>query len=74
MVNPISCEQVWRQLSSYLDGDLDASVCPVMEDHIKTCPRCASVAAGMRNVIRLYGDERMVETTVTRTPMIFRRT
>ncbi len=61
MVDPISCEQVWRQISSYLDGDMDASVCHVMEDHIKTCPRCATVAAGMRNVVRLYGDERMIE-------------
>ena len=61
MVNPISCEQVWRQISSYMDGDLNASVCEDMDDHIKTCPRCATVAAGMRNVVRLYGDERMIE-------------
>jgi len=61
MVEPIGCEQVWRQISSYLDGDLDASACQVVENHIKTCPRCASVHAGMRNVVNLYRDERMIE-------------
>src|SRR5580704_16296873 len=32
-----------------------------MEEHFRTCQRCASVLAGTRNVIQLYGDERMLE-------------
>ncbi|HVI11214.1 MAG TPA: zf-HC2 domain-containing protein [Candidatus Binatia bacterium] len=57
----IQCEQVWREVSNYVDGDLDAALRLDMEEHIKTCPRCASVLAGVRNVVVLYGDERMLE-------------
>ena len=32
-----------------------------MDEHFKTCKRCASVLAGTRNVVQLYGDERMLE-------------
>ena len=32
-----------------------------MDEHFRTCKRCASVLAGTRNVVQLYGDERMLE-------------
>ena len=32
-----------------------------MDEHFGTCQRCSAVLAGTRNVIELYGDERMVE-------------
>jgi len=32
-----------------------------MDEHFGACPRCRSVLEGMRNVIRLYGDERMID-------------
>jgi len=32
-----------------------------MDEHFKVCKRCASVLAGTRNVVALYGDERMLE-------------
>ena len=32
-----------------------------MDEHFRTCKRCASVLEGTRNVIQLYGDERMIE-------------
>jgi hypothetical protein len=32
-----------------------------MEEHIRGCKRCAAVLEGTRNVIQLYGDERMSE-------------
>ena len=55
------CEQVWREISNYVDGDVDAGLRLAMDEHFKTCPRCASVLAGTRNVVKLYGDERMLE-------------
>jgi hypothetical protein len=57
----LSCEQVWREVSNYLDGDVDAALRPALEEHFRTCPHCASVQAGARNVVQLYGDERMLE-------------
>jgi hypothetical protein len=57
----VNCEQIWAQISSYIDGDLDATQRAALEEHVRTCKHCASVLAGMQNVIRLYGDERMLE-------------
>ncbi|MGA7925879.1 MAG: zf-HC2 domain-containing protein [Candidatus Sulfotelmatobacter sp.] len=57
----LNCELVWREVSNYVDGDVDAALRTSMEEHFRTCKRCASVLAGTRNVIQLYGDERMLE-------------
>jgi hypothetical protein len=32
-----------------------------MEEYIRGCRRCAAVLDGTRNVVQLYGDERMLE-------------
>lgn len=60
MVN-IDCEQVWREISNYLEGEVESSLCAVMDEHFLTCQRCRSVLEGTQNVIRLYSDERMIE-------------
>jgi Putative zinc-finger len=57
----LNCEQVWREISNYLDGELEAGVRSSMDQHFRACQRCASVLAGTRNVVQLYGDERMLE-------------
>lgn len=63
MVNrePINCEHVWREISNYIEGEVEPGLRAAMEDHIRSCKRCASVLEGTRNVLRLYGDERMIE-------------
>jgi len=57
----MNCEQVWREISNYIDGEVDATLRSAMDEHIRACKRCASVVAGTRNVVQLYGDERMLE-------------
>jgi len=63
MVNrePINCEQVRRELSDYLEGDVDSTLRASMDEHFRICKRCSSVLEGTRNVIQLYGDERMID-------------
>jgi hypothetical protein len=63
MVNheAMECEQIWREISNYIDGDVDEALGSTMNAHFRTCARCASVLAGTRNVVQLYGDERMLE-------------
>jgi len=56
-----NCETVWKEISNYIEGDLDAGLRAAMDEHFKTCKRCASVLLGTRNVIQLYSDERMIE-------------
>jgi hypothetical protein len=57
----ISCEQVWREISDYLDGEVDPELRAAIEQHVRGCRRCTAVVDGMRNVTRLYRDERMLE-------------
>jgi anti-sigma factor RsiW len=55
----IKCEDVWREISNYLDGEVGSQLQFAIEEHLGECKRCAAVVAGTRNVIQLYGDERM---------------
>ncbi len=57
----VNCELVWREISNYLEGDVDPALRARMDEHFSGCKHCASVLAGTRNVIALYSDERMIE-------------
>jgi len=57
----VSCEEVWREVSNYLDGEVEPGLRVAMQEHIRGCKRCAAVVDGTRNVLQLYGDERMLE-------------
>jgi len=58
----VQCEQVWEQISDYIDGEVDAGLRSALDDHIHGCQRCTSVLNGTRNVVDLYGDERLFKT------------
>jgi anti-sigma factor RsiW len=57
----ISCVEVWRELSNYIDGEVDPNLRRRMEEHFKTCEHCTAVLDGMRNVVRLVGDDRVFD-------------
>jgi anti-sigma factor RsiW len=60
---PVNCELIWREVSNYIDDEVDPALRSTMDAHFKTCPQCKSVLEGARNVIQLYGDERMLAET-----------
>jgi anti-sigma factor RsiW len=55
----VQCEQVWEQISDYIDGEVEAGTRSAMDEHIQGCQRCTSVLNGTRNVVALFGDERL---------------
>jgi len=55
----VKCEDVWREISNYLEEDLDPALKLAVDEHFAQCAHCASVRDGMRNVIGLYGDKAM---------------
>jgi len=57
----VSCEEVWREVSNYFDGEVKPGLRAAMEEHLRGCKHCTAVVDGTRNVIQLYGDERMLE-------------
>lgn len=52
----ISCVEVWREISNYLDQEISAELRDRMEAHFKACAHCTAVLDGTRNVIELVGD------------------
>ena len=55
----VNCEQVWREISNYIDDEIDAPLRSAVDEHLHQCPRCTAVLEGTRNVVQLYGDERL---------------
>ena len=53
----ISCIEVWREISAYLDNDVTPELRERLEYHFKRCKHCIAVVEGTRNVIRLVGDD-----------------
>ena len=57
----ISCVEVWREISNYLDEDISPAVRERMEAHFKVCAHCTAVVDGTRNVVGLVGDGRVFQ-------------
>jgi len=57
----VGCEEVWREISNYVDGELDPALRAAMDSHIAVCLKCKAVLDGTRNVVNLYGDERLYQ-------------
>jgi hypothetical protein len=69
----VNCEEVWREVSDYLDGEVDPILRVAIEDHVRGCKHCVAVVEGTRNVIQLYGDERMLEVPLGFSQRMHRR-
>jgi len=52
----ISCLEVWREISNYIDNDVSPELRVRMEAHFKACAHCTAVLDGTRNVVKLVGD------------------
>ena len=57
----IDCYQVRRELSDYLEGDVSPELRLRIEEHLQTCDHCRAVYDGLRNIVRLLGDEEVIE-------------
>jgi Putative zinc-finger len=57
----IDCQQVRRELSNYLEGDLTAVLRLQIETHLAGCSHCAAIHDGVRNIVQLLGDQKLLE-------------
>ena len=69
----IKCEEVWREISNYIDNDIDANLRAEMERHFAGCKHCSAVLDGTRNIVQIYGDERMFSVPAEFSPALQRR-
>jgi len=57
----ISCVEVWREISNYVDAEISPELRERMEAHFKTCAHCSAVLDGSRNVVGLVADGRLFQ-------------
>ena len=56
MVIEITCEEVWREISNYLENDISPELRARLEAHFKGCAHCTAVLQGAGNVVQLIKD------------------
>jgi hypothetical protein len=39
----VKCEEVWREVSNYMDGEVGPELRGAMDEHFRICKRCTSV-------------------------------
>jgi anti-sigma factor (TIGR02949 family) len=67
------CSEIRRELSDYLDGDLTDKLRKQIEKHLQDCRHCTAVYDGLRNVVQLLGDERVMELPDGFSQRLYRR-
>ena len=57
----ISCIEVIRQISDYIDGNVEPELKNAIREHMQGCDHCTAIYDGTRNVIQLVCDGRTFE-------------
>ena len=57
----IRCEDVLRELSNYLDGEVDPALRLELETHLRGCKRCSVLLDSTRKTLRIVADTRIIE-------------
>jgi hypothetical protein len=52
----ISCREVWREISDFMEGSVDPELRARMEAHFAVCKTCTAIFDGTENVVKLIGD------------------
>lgn len=54
----LSCHEVWREISNYIDSDVDPGMLKMIEAHLAQCRHCTALLDSTRNIIVLIADQR----------------
>ena len=61
----VSCFEVWRRLSDYVDDDVEPELKARLMYHFVNCKDCKALLDGTRNVVALIGDEKAFDLPAT---------
>jgi predicted anti-sigma-YlaC factor YlaD len=56
----LTCAEVLRELSSYMDHDVTAELRARIDAHVRACGGCRAVYDGVRNVLTLVGSHEVI--------------
>lgn len=48
-----NCHEILGRLNAYIDGELDPSLCSLLEAHLETCLECQTVYKTLKKTIEL---------------------
>jgi anti-sigma factor RsiW len=57
----LNCKGVVREISNYIDGDLDAAMKRELERHLDHCEDCAMVVNQTKMTVEIFCDSQPVE-------------
>ena len=57
----MNCDAVIREISNYMDGELEPMMRQDLEEHLKGCKHCALTVDQTRLTVQLYCDDELVE-------------
>jgi hypothetical protein len=60
----LNCASVIRRVSSYIDGDLEATMIEEIELHLKTCQDCTVLVQQTKLTVKLYYDSDLADYPV----------
>lgn len=60
----MNCKSVIREISNYIDGDLDAATKQEFERHLDHCEDCAMVVNQTKMTVDVFCDSELVELPV----------
>jgi len=69
----ITCEEVLRELSNFLDGEVSPALRAEIEEHLISCHNCTVLLDTTRKTLTLAGDRYFVELPVGLTERVLER-
>jgi anti-sigma factor (TIGR02949 family) len=57
----VTCKEFLKELTDYLDDQMDASTRAELEDHLQWCHNCFVVCDTTKKTIEIYRDSKMYE-------------
>lgn len=69
----ITCEEVLRELSNFLDGEVSPALRAEIEEHLSACHNCTVLFDTTRKTLTLVSDTYFVELPVGLTERVLQR-
>lgn len=57
----MNCDGVFREISNYIDGELDVTMKQELERHLTSCKECTMVIDQTKMTVELFCNEEPVE-------------
>jgi anti-sigma factor RsiW len=57
----LTCDDVIREISNYIDGDVDVAIKREIEIHLRDCEGCTIIVSQTRLTVEMFFDSEPVE-------------